>query len=210
MSYPPPAEPNNGNGPPPPGDYGYPASTPSTHSSAPPPSYDTTSIRVSTDPTPGTVDTQIQLDIGYFKSIPGILKLIQLGFGLLCMILSAPARGFGYLYRGIPHYIYGEGQNHWFLFVVVITFIITLLWTFFYFLQLKNSIKNNLPFSWLKLEYFYTMVATILYITAFIVIFEGFGNCPGQTVCDERIAAGSFAIFNTIAYGLGTFFLHQE
>jgi hypothetical protein len=43
------------------------------------------------------------------------------------------------------------GHNHWFLFVVVTSFILTLLWSFFYFLQMKDSIKANLPFSWLKL-----------------------------------------------------------
>ncbi|XP_040564822.1 plasmolipin [Lepeophtheirus salmonis] len=218
MSYPPPAEPINGNGAPPQGGYGYPPQTssypPSGASSGhhPTPPTHETSVRVSTDPTPGTHVTQIQLDIGYFKTIPGIIKIVELVLGVLCMILASPARTFGYIYSGNKYgiYLYGEGQNHWFLFVVVTSFIITLLWTFFYFLQLRESIKNNLPFSWLKLEYFYTLITTILYIIAFIVILEGFGYCPGATTCDTRIAAGSFAIFNSIAYGIGTFLLHQE
>ncbi len=46
---------------------------------------------------------------------------------------------------------WGVGHNHWFLFVVVTSFIVTLLWSFFYFLQIKNSIHMTLPFSWLKL-----------------------------------------------------------
>ena len=46
---------------------------------------------------------------------------------------------------------YGVGHNHWFLFVVVTSFIITLLWCFFYLLQLKEAINITLPFSWLKL-----------------------------------------------------------
>ncbi|CAB4061778.1 unnamed protein product [Lepeophtheirus salmonis] len=203
MSYPPPAEPINGNGAPPQGGYGYPPQTssypPSGASSGhhPTPPTHETSVRVSTDPTPGTHVTQIQLDIGYFKTIPGIIKIVELVLGVLCMILASPARNFWVRIIG-------------FLFVVVTSFIITLLWTFFYFLQLRESIKNNLPFSWLKLEYFYTLITTILYIIAFIVILEGFGYCPGATTCDTRIAAGSFAIFNSIAYGIGTFLLHQE
>eukprot|EP00096_Caligus_rogercresseyi_P012580 TRINITY_DN5313_c0_g1_i1.p1 TRINITY_DN5313_c0_g1~~TRINITY_DN5313_c0_g1_i1.p1 ORF type:complete len:217 (+),score=1.91 TRINITY_DN5313_c0_g1_i1:127-777(+) len=210
MSYPPPAEPINGNGLPPSGHYAYPPSnnTPLPHTAAPP-NNDPTSIRVSTGPVPGTIETQIQLDIGYFKSLPGIIKLIELGLGILCMILSAPARSYRF-FNGSQFYFYGEGQNHWFLFVVVISFTITILWCFFYLLQLKSVIKNSFPFSWLKLEYFYTLITTILYITAFIVILEGFGYCPGYSVCDMRISAGSFAIFNTIAYGIGTFLLHQE
>jgi hypothetical protein len=43
------------------------------------------------------------------------------------------------------------GHNHWFLFVVVTAFILTLLWCFFYLLQIKDSINMTLPFSWLKL-----------------------------------------------------------
>ena len=104
----------------------------------------------------------------------------------------------------------GVGHNHWFLFVVVTSFIFTLLWSFFYFLQMKDSIKMNLPFSWLKLEYFYTIAVTVLYFISFIVILAGFGYCAGSSWCDGRIAAGVFAIFNTIAYALGAYILHND
>ena len=102
------------------------------------------------------------------------------------------------------------GHNHWFLFVVVTSFIFTLLWSFFYFLQMKDSIKMNLPFSWLKLEYFYTVAVTVLYFISFIVILAGFGYCASSSWCDGRIAAGVFAIFNTIAYALGAYILHND
>ena len=36
---------------------------------------------------------------------------------------------------------FGLGHNHFFLFIVVTTFIITLVWTFFYLLQVKDTIK---------------------------------------------------------------------
>ena len=86
---------------------------------------------------------------------------------------------------------YGIGHNHWFLFVVVTSFILTLLWSFFYLLQLKDSINMTLPFSWLKLEYFYTIVVTVLYAIAFIVLLAGFGWCSGNhTRCSTRTAAG--------------------
>jgi hypothetical protein len=35
----------------------------------------------------------------------------------------------------------GLGHNHWFLFVVVTCFIITLFWIFFYLLQIREHIK---------------------------------------------------------------------
>jgi hypothetical protein len=39
-------------------------------------------------------------------------------------------------------------------------------------------------------ELFYTVLATISYIIAFIVILSGFGYCAGTAKCDARIAAG--------------------
>ncbi len=35
----------------------------------------------------------------------------------------------------------GLGHNHWFLFVVVTSFIITLIWVFYYLLQIREFIK---------------------------------------------------------------------
>ena len=92
---------------------------------------------------------------------------------------------------------YGIGHNHWFLFVVVTSFILTLLWSFFYLLQLKDSINMTLPFSWLKLEYYYTLVVTVLYAVAFIVLLAGFGHCVGDHRCDSRTAAGVSARCHT-------------
>ncbi len=37
-----------------------------------------TSITVTTDPTPGAHVTEINLNLGYFKTLPGILKLVQM------------------------------------------------------------------------------------------------------------------------------------
>ena len=65
---------------PPPSDYGrggngggsmYSGSHP-----PPPPSH--TTVTLNTDPTPGARVTEIHLNIGYFKTLPGILKIVQL------------------------------------------------------------------------------------------------------------------------------------
>ena len=50
------------------------------------------------------------------------------------MACAAPAQTIS------PDY-FGLGHNHFFLFIVVTTFIITLIWTFFYLLQVKDTIK---------------------------------------------------------------------
>ena len=54
---------------------------------------------------------------------------------------------------------------------------------------------------------------TVLYFIAFIVILAGFGYCAGPrgtNWCDARVAAGVFGIFNTIAYGIGAYILHND
>lgn len=83
-------------------------------------------------------------------------------------------------------------------------------------------------------EYFYTAFVTLLYFIAFIVILAGFSWCARSSWCDARIAAGVrktapskpfwlyvllymcakqfqiIAIFNTIAYALGAYILHND
>lgn len=163
-----------------------------------------TSVTVSTDP---NQHLEIRLNIGYFKTSNGIVKLLQLIFGVICMACSAPAQGVGEKYSGKTS---GLGHNHWFLFVVVTSFIITLIWVFYYLLQIREFIKVKLPFTFLWVEFVYTLIATILYIIAFIVILAGFGKCAGFSPCDARITAGCFGIFNSIAYGVGTWLVYAE
>ena len=55
--------------------------------------------------------------------------------GIICMACAAPAQTID-----VRDY-FGLGHNHFFLFIVVTTFIITLVWTFFYLLQVKDTIK---------------------------------------------------------------------
>jgi len=151
---------------------------------------------------------EIRLNIGYFKTFQGIIKIVQLVLGVICMACAAPA-------QTIDRGLYGLGHNHFFLFIVVTTFIITLIWTFFYLLQIREVIKVKLPFTFMKLEVIYTLLATIFYIVAWIVILAGFGWCTtshqlSATLCDARVAAGVFGIFNSIAYALGTYLTYQE
>nr|ALS05095.1 CKLF-like MARVEL transmembrane domain-containing protein 4-like protein [Centropages tenuiremis] len=165
-----------------------------------------TTVTVSTDPTVSQ-SLEIRLNIGYFRTWPGIIKLIQLSIGIICMALSSPAKAVGLARE--PKY--GLGHNHWFLFVVVTCFIITLIWTFYYLLQIREFIKIKLPFTFLWVELVYTTVATAFYVIAFIVLLSGFGGCAHFRMydCDARIAAGVFAIFNSIAYGIGAWLVYQ-
>jgi len=204
---------DNGSMPPPVPDYpgsnrDYPGTNgnhagPPASSIGPPPSHHTT-VTMTTTPGSGGRPTEINLNFGYFRTFPGIIKIIQLILGILCMALSSPARQY-------VNENFGVGHNHWFLFVVVTSFIISLLWSFFYLLQIKDSINMQLPFSWLKLELVYTAVAALLYAIAFIVLLAGFGWCAGdRRKCDTRTAAGVFGLFNTIVYAVGAYILHND
>jgi len=172
-----------------------------------------TTVTVTTQSGLAPQDTQpmeIRLNIGYFKSFQGIIKIVQLVLGIICMACAAPAQTIS-----TPDY-FGLGHNHFFLFIVVTTFIITLIWTFFYLLQVKDTIKVKLPFTFMWMEVIFTLLATVFYIVAWIVLLSGFGWCTTNhitrhsTICDARVAAGVFGIFNSIAYGLGTYLTYQE
>ena len=49
---------------------------PPPSSMGPPPSY--TTVTMTTDNTPGARVTEINLNIGYYKTLPGILKVVQM------------------------------------------------------------------------------------------------------------------------------------
>jgi len=172
-----------------------------------------TNVTVMTDAGPNPQSLEIRLNVGYFKTAPGIVKLVELLFGVICMACAAPAIGITFSRSEDP---FGIGHNHWFLFVVVTCFIITLLWTFFYLLQIRDFIKVKLPFTFLKVELIFTLVATVLYIIAFIVILSGYSWCSssqkfgGSRECDARVAGGVFAVFNTFVYGYGTYLVYNE
>ena len=148
------------------------------------------------------------------------------------MACAAPAVGIAFS-RIDP--LFGVGHNHWFLFVVVTCFMVTILWTFFYLLGVRDYIKVKLPFTFLKVEVIYTAVATFLYFISFIVILAGFSWCSssqasnGSHLCDARVAGGVrrentmifskfnilhilqvFAVFNTVAYGYGAYLTYNE
>jgi hypothetical protein len=135
----------------------------------------------------------LQINIVYFKSIPGILKLIQLIIGILCMALASPA------------YI---SATHFFLFVVVTSFIATILWCFVYFLGIREVL--NLPINWILTELLNTFIIAVLYLIAIIVQLTGWSGYVGGSVRGANIAAGVFGIFNTIAYAAGSYFLYIE
>lgn len=149
---------------------------------------------VKTDPgqSPGNL-SWMRINIAYYKTVPGILKLVQAFLGILCMALASPA------------YISG---THWFLFVVVSAFIATLIWIFVYLLGIREALR--LPINWILTELLNTGIMTVLYLIAFIVQLATWAPLTNWWARGSNIAAGVFGLFNFIAYAAGTYSLYLE
>ncbi|XP_050344871.1 uncharacterized protein LOC126769927 isoform X1 [Nymphalis io] len=127
----------------------------------------------------------IKINVNYFKTPPGILKIIQLVLGILCMSLGTP------------------WASAWYVFVAVTAFITTLMWSFVYLLSIREALK--IPINWVLSELISTSLETLFYLIAFIVMFTSvYGNYG------RNVAAAVFGIFNTLAYGASSYYLYQE
>lgn len=134
----------------------------------------------------------LKFNIDYFKTPPGILKIIELVLGILCMALVS------------GNHWSGSG---WFCFVAVTSFITTLMWSFVYLLSIREALK--LPINWVASELISTGIQTVLYFIAFIVQFASPGHVPGH-LYGSSIAAAVFGMFITVAYAGSTYLLYQE
>ncbi|KAH8395982.1 hypothetical protein KR222_000745 [Zaprionus bogoriensis] len=131
----------------------------------------------------------IKLNVDYYRSIPGILKIVQLILGIICMALASPA---------------SSSATSFFLFVVVISFIITILLVFAYFLGIREAL--NVAVNWIFSELLTTAVLTLLYFIAFIVQLAAWAESTRQGQ-GANTAAGVFGLFNFLAYAAGVYFL---
>ncbi|XP_013789065.1 uncharacterized protein LOC106472941 [Limulus polyphemus] len=139
----------------------------------------------------------IKLNPWYFKSVPGIMKLVQVLIAIICFGCGSPA---------ITSY------SRFFLFVISICFIFTIFLVFIYLMGLQALLPN---FPWLFAELIYTAIATALYIIAAIVELVMTSDPKFEFLrfigyYRPYIAAGVFGLFNVLAYGGGLFFLLKE
>lgn len=131
----------------------------------------------------------IKINIDYFKTPPGLLKIIQLVLGLLCMILAT------------PYY------SPWFVFVAVTSFISTLMWSFVYLLSIREALR--IPINWVLSELICNAIQTVLYFIAFIVLFAATAYIHSYQY-GANVAAAVFGIFITVAYAAAAYLLYQE
>ncbi|XP_060528480.1 CKLF-like MARVEL transmembrane domain-containing protein 8 [Cylas formicarius] len=136
----------------------------------------------------------IKINLDYFKTTPGLLKLAELVLGIFCMGLGSPAY---------------SGGSHFFLFVVTVSFIGTLIWVFVYLLGIREAI--SFPIDWILTELVNTGICTVCYFIAFILqLIASTGLYPGHFRRGAQITAGVFGILNALVYAFATYLLHVE
>lgn len=139
----------------------------------------------------------VEVKYEYFFTWGGRIKLIELVLGLLCMMCAAPAF---------------FSTQHWFLLVVVLAFIGTL-----YFIihnLCLDAYLKGLAVNMTQVEFWFTAIITFLYFTAFTAQLADFAitadDPDEQYWYDAQVAAGVFALFNNIAYAVGTYFIYLD
>jgi len=135
-----------------------------------------------------TVSPGPPIDWQYFKSIPGILKLIELLLGILTIALATP---------GVVNWTY------FFLLVCYVCLFLTLFFALVYFFSLHHKVTVR-P-SWISMEFYYTVGATFFYGIITIIQFSTYDHSMSTGV-----VAAVFALLNTIAYGAGLYFIFTE
>jgi len=138
----------------------------------------------------------VEVKYEYFNTWAGRIKIIEVILAFLCMACCAPAF---------------TSTQHWFLLVVALCFVGTVFLSF-YHLFLDTYLKA-FSVNWTKAEFWFTAAATFFYFTAFtaqLAEFSGIVNEKFQYWYDAQVSAGVFALFNNVAYGVGTYFIYLE
>ncbi|KAI8506878.1 hypothetical protein Bbelb_153170 [Branchiostoma belcheri] len=162
-------------------------------------------------PPPGTGPTQtttgggsmISFNIEYIKSIPGILKICELFFGLITWACVAT----------YPYQLYagglGAGQ-HWVMFVAVTTWLITLILFILFVLSVPSNVPVLSGLPWPFIEMAYNGGASVLYfLAACVQAGTTATRYAGSNVYTTYAAAAAFAFFTTVAYVADAFFAFQ-
>ncbi|XKL62938.1 hypothetical protein PGB90_005302 [Kerria lacca] len=129
----------------------------------------------------------IRINRSYFLTLPGILKIINLILGVICLSLASPAV---------------HNTTQWFLYVTIICVIVTVIWCFIYFLSVREAI--NFPINWHLTEMFnMSFLALIIVIASIFQIshWAGAHNTEGRW---KNIIAGIFGIGNCVLYLIST------
>lgn len=129
--------------------------------------------------------SQIALDKGFVKTIPGILMILEIVFGLLVWSLVAATN-----YTTVP-------PLGWVLFVAVFFWLLTI---FFFVVDLFALYTRAQNINWSLVGFGYNLAAAVIYLTAAITdaassnIYEGYER-------SHLVASTFFAFVVTLVYG---------
>ncbi|XP_016980019.1 uncharacterized protein LOC108045259 [Drosophila rhopaloa] len=137
----------------------------------------------------GGFGSAIRLNIDYFRTTPGIIKIVEFVLGIICMALASPPL---------------TSATSFFMFVIVLSFIITILLIAAYFLGIREAL--NLNINWIFAELITTAVLTLLYFIGSIVQLARWSDVIGKGA-GSNTAAGAIGLFNFVAYAAGAVFL---
>ncbi|XP_054271457.1 uncharacterized protein LOC129005365 [Macrosteles quadrilineatus] len=135
----------------------------------------------------------ITINYGYFRTVPGMLKIAEALIGVICLALATPAVLTG---------------TSWFLFVVVLSFVATLVWIAIYLIGVREAL--NLPINWILTELLNTSMVTVLYLIAVIVQLSAWSTPYVSWYRGSNIAAGVFGLVNTVVYAAGCYLLYTD
>ncbi|XP_053479009.1 plasmolipin [Ictalurus furcatus] len=156
---------------------------------------------------PGMVNTQTSsqtshvrvmnafVGLNFIKSMPGILLLVEIVFGLLVWALVTSTA-----YWVVPAY-------GWVLFVSITLWLLSIVLFIMLFLGMRHKLPS-IPWSIVLLVFY--GVAAILYFTAFLANTVSITAFGGGYHIGHVAAAAFFAIFVTMAYAASTAFAYIE
>ncbi|XP_014680198.1 PREDICTED: plasmolipin-like [Priapulus caudatus] len=141
-----------------------------------------------------TTTTKPYFDPSYLRTVPGILKCLQLVLNAICFICCV-AR-----WSGI-----GGGRIDFYFFCCIVGFIVTLILLILYLFHVVGYFYK-LP--WYLIEFIYCAVWTLFYLSASIAMADLAGKFSNtfRRYYSALAAAAFFGFLAMIAYGVDAFF----
>ena len=130
----------------------------------------------------------LHLNLLYFKTLPGIMKIVEFCLGLIsCVILGYPVRH-GYVYFMVTAYI---------------SIAFTVILIFIYALSAREALPN---FLWVRIEYIITMINTLLLLSGSAWLFT-LDSLYYHNSFHFYAVAASFGVINTLLFHVDAYML---
>jgi len=144
---------------------------------------------------------RVHLDVSYIKTVPGILRIVEIVLCLILFICSVSACSV----------LWHFGNCGWGGFVGFLGFFLVLAWLFFYLFHVHDA-APNVP--WLLIELIFYAIWTFFLLVAGIalaVLASDWGNDYWGSKIRSGAGAGSFFAFAAaIVFGFHTFLVFRD